>query len=69
MGVAWLYVVAAELMAAHSGLGFLLSDGRELSRADLVFASILLLAACGKLSDGALKLVERRLLIWRPAVA
>jgi sulfonate transport system permease protein len=68
IGVAWLYVVAAELMAAHSGLGFLLTDGRELSRADLVFASILLLALCGKLSDGALKALERRLLVWRPVV-
>jgi sulfonate transport system permease protein len=68
VGVAWLYVVAAELIAAHAGLGFLLTDGRELSRADLVFASILMLALCGKLSDGALKALERRLLVWRPAV-
>jgi sulfonate transport system permease protein len=65
-GVAWLYVVAAELIAAQSGLGFLLTDGRELARADLVFASIVLLALCGKATDGGLKLVEARLLSWRP---
>lgn len=62
LGVAWLYVVAAELIAAESGLGFLLSDGRELSRADMIFASILLLASAGKISDGLLKGLERRLL-------
>lgn len=65
LAVAWLYVVAAELVAAHSGLGFLLSDGRELSRSDLIFSAILLLALCGKLSDGVLKGIERRCLAWR----
>ena len=64
--VAWLYVVAAELIAAHSGLGFLLTDGRELSRPDLIFASILLLALCGAVSDTILAALERRLLRWRP---
>jgi len=68
-GVAWLYVVAAELIAAHRGLGFLLTDGRELSRPDLVFASIFLLAMCGKLTDDALKVVERRLTSWQPRPA
>ena len=70
LAVAWLYVVAAELLAAHSGLGFLLTDGRELSRSDLIFSAILLLALCGKLSDGVLKVIERRLLVGRtPAPA
>lgn len=65
LGVAWLYVVAAEMIAAHSGLGFLLTDGRELSRADLIFAAILLLAGCGKMTDSLLKRLEKRLLAWR----
>ena len=67
LAVAWLYVVAAELMAAHSGLGFLLTDGRELSRADLIFVAIALLALCGKISDGILVRIERHLLRWREA--
>ncbi len=66
LGVAWLYVVAAELIAAEAGLGFMLTDGRELSRSDMIFAAIALLACCGKLSDGVLKAVERRLLRWHP---
>jgi sulfonate transport system permease protein len=65
LAVAWLYVVAAELVAAHSGLGFLLTDGRELSRSDLIFSAILLLALCGKVTDGLLKAIEKRLLAWR----
>lgn len=66
LGIAWLYVVAAELIAAEAGLGFMLTDGRELSRADMIFAAIALLASCGKLSDGFLKVIERRLLRWHP---
>jgi sulfonate transport system permease protein len=69
LAVAWLYVVAAELIAANSGLGFMLSDGRELSRADLIFGSILMLALCGKLTDGLLKSLEKKLLAWRDATS
>lgn len=65
LAAAWLYVVAAELIAADSGLGFMLTDGRELSRADLIFGSILLLALCGKTTDGLLKRVEAKCLAWR----
>jgi sulfonate transport system permease protein len=67
MGVAWLFVVVAELIAASRGVGFMLTDGRENSRADLILGAILLLALLGKLSDGALKWLERRLLYWRDA--
>ncbi len=49
------------------GLGFLLSDGRETGRPDLVFGAILLLALLGKLSDGAMRRIERRWLGWRDA--
>lgn len=65
LGVGWLYVVAAEMIAATRGLGFMLTDGRETSRPDLIFGAILLLALCGKLSDGLLKGLEVRLLAWR----
>ncbi|MFG9943975.1 ABC transporter permease [Pseudomonas aeruginosa] len=59
------YLVAAELIAATQGLGYLLRDGRETSRPDLVIAAILVLAALGKLSDGLLRSLERRALRWR----
>jgi sulfonate transport system permease protein len=68
LAVAWLYVVAAELIAANSGLGFMLTDGRELSRADLIFGSILMLALCGKTTDGLLKSTERKWLAWRDSM-
>jgi sulfonate transport system permease protein len=65
LSMAWMFVVAAELIAATRGLGYLLSDGRETSRPDIVLAAIIVLALLGKLSDSALALLERRWLRWR----
>ncbi|OLL31567.1 ABC transporter permease [Burkholderia sp. SRS-W-2-2016] len=67
LSLAWMFMVAAELIAATRGLGYLLSDGRETGRPDLVFGAILLLALLGKLSDGMLKALEIRVLSWRDA--
>lgn len=67
LSLAWMFLVAAELIAATRGVGYLLSDGRESSRPDLVLSAILILALLGKLSDGLLRLAERRCLRWRDA--
>jgi len=60
-----MFLVAAELIAATRGLGYLLTDGRETSRPDIVIAAILLLAVLGKLSDSVLKQWEQGALRWR----
>ena len=69
LSLAWMFLVAAELIAATKGLGYLLTDGREVSRPDIVVAAILLLALLGKLSDTALKALETRKLKWRDSFA
>jgi sulfonate transport system permease protein len=65
LSLAWMFLVAAELIAATKGLGYLLTDGRETGRADLVIVAIIVLALLGKLSDSLLCWLERRLLAWR----
>ncbi|MBI6749257.1 ABC transporter permease [Pseudomonas syringae] len=65
MSLSWMFLVAAELIAATKGLGYLLSDGRETSRPDIVLAAIIVLATLGKLSDGLLASLEKRFLAWR----
>ncbi len=65
LSLAWMFMVAAELIAASRGLGYLLSDGRETSRADIVLAAIALLAILGKASDSLMAALEHRLLSWR----
>jgi len=65
LSLSWMFLVAAELIAATKGLGYLLSDGRETSRPDIVLAAIIVLAILGKLSDGLLAALEKRFLAWR----
>jgi sulfonate transport system permease protein len=60
----WLFLVAAELLGAFTGLGFLLIDAQNTGRVDIILLCILLLALLGKLSDSLLHLLERRLLRW-----
>ncbi|WP_155725938.1 ABC transporter permease, partial [Mycobacterium avium] len=58
---AWLFVVAAELIASSKGLGFLLIDSQNSGRTDVMLLAIVLLAGLGKLSDAALGAVETRI--------
>jgi sulfonate transport system permease protein len=60
-----MFLVAAELIAATSGLGYLLTDGRETGRTDLVLVAIITLALLGKSSDAVLVYIERLSLRWR----
>lgn len=65
MGVAWLALVVAELTGATRGLGFLLAQGREFVRIDIIVASILIFAIAGKFVDLFVRALERRFLRWR----
>lgn len=56
---AWLFLVAAELIAASMGLGFLLSDSGNNGRIDRIFLAIILLAVLGKVTDSLLGLFQR----------
>jgi sulfonate transport system permease protein len=61
---AWLFLVAAELLASTRGLGFMLTEGQQISRTDEILTAILLLALCGKLSESGMRAIERRFLGW-----
>lgn len=60
LGVAWLVVVAAEMIAVSSGLGFLIIDARNAgNRYDLVVAGMVLIGAIGLLLDILMRRLER----------
>ena len=65
LGLGWMFVVAAELMGASEGLGFLLIDGQQTGRPAIVIGAILLFALLGKATDLILALVGARLLAWQ----
>ncbi len=61
---AWLFLVAAELLAASRGLGALLTEGQQVSRTDEILVAIVAFALCGKLTDLALRALEGRVAGW-----
>jgi sulfonate transport system permease protein len=58
---AWLFLVAAELIASSKGLGFLLIDSQNTGRTDVMLLAIVLLAGLGKISDSAFAVLEHRM--------
>ena len=56
---AWLFLVAAELIASSAGLGFLLVDSQNNGRVDRILLAIISLAILGKTTDSILGLFER----------
>jgi sulfonate transport system permease protein len=60
-----MFVIAAELMGASEGLGFLMLDGQMTGRPSIIIAALVLFAIVGKLSDTAITAVSERLLHWR----
>jgi NitT/TauT family transport system permease protein len=69
LGVAWLVVVAAEMIALRSGLGYLIMDSRNAgNRYDLVIAGMIIIGLIGLLLDGVMRLLEgHKLVRWRYA--
>jgi NitT/TauT family transport system permease protein len=60
LGIAWLVVVAAEMIAVNSGLGFLIVDARNAgNRYDLVVAGMVMIGIIGLLLDLAMRSLEQ----------
>jgi NitT/TauT family transport system permease protein len=60
LGVAWMVVVAAEMIAVNSGLGYLIIDARNAGkRYDLVVAGMLIIGLIGFLLDVMIRRLER----------
>lgn len=64
LGVGWMALVAAELVGANSGLGFLINDARSMLRTDIIIVGMLTIGVIGLLIDVAIRVVGRRLLPW-----
>ncbi len=64
MGIAWVLVVVAEILAVRSGLGYLLNDAYQFYRNDVVIAAMLSIGLLGFLSDRLVVMVRDRLLSW-----
>lgn len=61
---AWMCVVAAELIASTSGVGYMISDARQLSQTDVVIVGMLIIGVIGKVMDVLLLRLQRSLIKW-----
>ncbi len=67
LGVAWLVVVAAEMIALRSGLGYMIMDSRNAgNRYDLVIAGMIIIGLIGLMLDGIMRMLEGlKMVRWR----
>ncbi|AMB43485.1 ABC transporter permease [Methylobacterium sp. AMS5] len=65
LGLGFLFVVAAELMGASEGLGYLLLDGQQFSKPDQILAAIISFAVVGKAADAGLVALTSPLVRWQ----
>jgi len=67
MGLAWVLVIVAEMVAVKSGLGYELWNSYYYSRMDIIVAVMVSIGVFGFLSDQLILLISRRLLAWHKA--
>ena len=68
LGLGWMFVVAAELMGASEGLGYLLIDGQQLGKPAEIVAAIVAFAIVGKVTDWLIALAAAPFLRWEDVV-
>ncbi len=64
MGLAWTYLVVAELVAANTGLGFSILKAQRFLHTDKIFAGILMIGLIGLITDQAFRWLHRTAFRW-----
>ncbi|MGN0418477.1 MULTISPECIES: ABC transporter permease [Anaerostipes] len=65
LGVEYTTLVAAEMVAAVSGIGWLVLDASNYLRSDIMFFGIILMGITGILLDQIIRLLEKRIIHWK----
>jgi NitT/TauT family transport system permease protein len=64
MGWAWTYLVIAELVAANSGLGFMILRSQRFLQTDRIFAGLIIIGCLGVLTDYLFKNLSKIMFPW-----
>ncbi|MEP6609061.1 MAG: ABC transporter permease [Burkholderiaceae bacterium] len=64
LGIGWMALVAGELVAAPSGLGYLINNARTLFRSDYILLGMVLIGVLGLLLDYLMRQVARWVMPW-----
>jgi NitT/TauT family transport system permease protein/taurine transport system permease protein len=68
LGVGWMALVAAELVGANSGLGFLINDARTVLRTDFILDGMLSIGIIGLTIDRVIRYSAKKLMPWSRAL-
>jgi sulfonate transport system permease protein len=66
LGLSWVLLLASELIASSSGLGWLIWDSRNFSRADEMMAGMIWVGLLGFILDRLVAAIQNRTTSWRP---
>ncbi|GLH98196.1 ABC transporter permease [Phytohabitans aurantiacus] len=66
---AWLSLVVVEQINSTSGIGYMMDLAREYGQTDVIIVGLVLYGLLGLVSDGAVRLVQRKALSWRRTLA
>jgi sulfonate transport system permease protein len=69
LGLGWMFVVAAELLGASQGLGYLLIDGQQLGKPAQIVAAIVAFAVIGKITDWIVVITTAPFLRWEDRIS
>ena len=64
IGMAWMSLIAAELIGAQSGLGYFIQINRLLLRTDKILVGMIVIGLLGFLLNYSIKIIEKKLLFW-----
>jgi len=64
LGIAWSILVAAELIAAQKGIGFMILDAAQFLRIPAVYVGIVIIGAIGYVSDALLQWAGEKIVHW-----
>jgi taurine transport system permease protein len=65
LGVGWSTLVAAELIAANQGIGYMIMSASHFLATDTVFVGIGVIAACAFAFSAIMRAIERKLVPWK----
>lgn len=65
LGNSWSTLVAAEMLAASAGLGYMIQVGRTVARPDIVIAGMVVIGAIGAVLSAILSKCEKYFLRWK----
>jgi sulfonate transport system permease protein len=64
LGISWMAVVGAEIIASSSGIGYRMNDARSLMQPEVVFVGMIVIALIGIIMDQILTRISKKITPW-----